>query len=137
MARNQNSLLLLSLLLLLASSPVSLAWPVMGIAGFTTSRYSEQSCTEKAPTITMFAGVSDELYGNGEICGAKYSVTCIGAVDGRPPSPCRTSNPVVVTVTDSCSPEAAKPCPTFVLSAKAFALIANPRAGKALITYDR
>ncbi|CAL1385247.1 unnamed protein product [Linum trigynum] len=137
MARNQNSLLLLSLLLLLVSS-VRLALSETGTASFTNARYSEQSCTEKAPTTPMFTGVSDKLYGNGDICGTKYSVTCVGGVAADQPSPCRTSTPVVVTVTDSCSPGSdEKPCPTFVLSAKAFALIANPRAGEARITYER
>ncbi|CAL1385246.1 unnamed protein product [Linum trigynum] len=132
----QNSLLLLSLLLLLSSS-LSLAFRVTGTAGFTNARYSKQACTDRAPAITMYTGVNDKLYGNGDICGAKYSVTCIGGVDGQS-SPCRTSNPVEVTVTDSCSPEADnKPCPTFVLSAKAFGLIANPQAGFATITYER
>ncbi|CAL1385244.1 unnamed protein product [Linum trigynum] len=137
MARNQSSLLLISLLLLLSSSSVSLATPVTAIAGFTNARHSKQACTDEAPAIAMFAGVNSKLYGNGDICWIKFSITCIGGVAGQS-SPCRTSDPVDVTVTDSCSPESDnKPCPTFVLSEKAFALIANPQAGFATISYDR
>ncbi|CAI0376497.1 unnamed protein product [Linum tenue] len=84
----------------------------------------------------MFTGLNETLYGNGDICGTKYSVTCLGAVDPEQPSPCRKTKTVTVTVTDSCTVEAdGEPCSTFVLSAEAFAQIARPRAGLVKVAY--
>ncbi|CAL1353015.1 unnamed protein product [Linum trigynum] len=84
----------------------------------------------------MFTGLNETLYGNGDICGTNYIVTCIGAVDPQQTSPCRRTKTVTVTVTDSCTVEAdGKPCSTFVLSAEAFAQIARPQAGLAKVAY--
>ncbi|CAN1825345.1 EG45-like domain containing protein, partial [Linum perenne] len=71
-------------------------------------------------------------------CGRKFVVTCIGAADPTKRNPCNKKNKsVVIKIVDTCEPDAKNPCPTLLLSRKAFSSIANPNAGRAAISFKQ
>ncbi|KAK1322730.1 EG45-like domain containing protein [Acorus calamus] len=65
-------------------------------------------------------------------CGRRYSVTCTGRTNLGVLQPCRGS--VVVTIVDYCPAGCAG---TIDLSQEAFAIIADPNAGKVQIEYHQ
>lgn len=81
-------------------------------------------------TLPLIAAASDVIWDNGAACGRNYRVTCTGTNTQGIPQPCRGS--VVVKIIDYCPPG----CPTTIdLSQEAFAVIADPSAGKINIDY--
>ncbi|XP_052199861.1 EG45-like domain containing protein [Diospyros lotus] len=64
------------------------------------------------------------LWENGAACNKKYSVTCTGG-------PCKSGS-VTVTILDRCSSS-----DTLDLSSDAFAVIADPAAGRINIEYNQ
>lgn len=80
----------------------------------------------------MIAAASDAIWDNRAACGRNYRVTCTGPTNQGVPQPCRGS--VVVKVVDYCPPGCAG---TIDLSQEAFAIIADPNAGKVNIEYDQ
>ncbi|KAK2982645.1 hypothetical protein RJ640_027727 [Escallonia rubra] len=81
----------------------------------------------------MVAAASDEFWDNGGACGSWYRVKCIGATNQGNPDPCNGDNSVVVKIVDYC-PSGCQG--TIDLSQEAFALIADPAAGKIQVEYD-
>ncbi|CAN1185039.1 EXPA32, partial [Linum perenne] len=79
-----------------------------------------------------FAAVADSIYRKGQGCGSKYKITCVDTSEYS----CISKVPVVVTVVDSCQPEGNENCPTFVLSEKVFASIADIDRGIVQVTYQ-
>ncbi|KAJ1290057.1 hypothetical protein BS78_02G213100 [Paspalum vaginatum] len=82
---------------------------------------------------TMIAAASDVFWGGGAACGDRYVVRCTGATNGGVPHPC-TGRSVTVKIVDICPAGCAG---TIDLSQEAFAVIANPDAGKVEIEYRR
>ncbi|MQL97981.1 hypothetical protein Taro_030681 [Colocasia esculenta] len=78
----------------------------------------------------MIAAASDVFWNNGGVCGKRYRVTCTGATNPVP-HPC-TGKSVEVTIVDHCPGGCAG---TIDLSKEAFAIIANPVAGKVQVDY--
>ncbi|XP_078443551.1 EG45-like domain containing protein [Wolffia australiana] len=101
-----------------------------GTATFYTPPYVPSSCYEFEDKGVMIAAASDALWGNRAACGRRYRVTCTGATN-QVAWAC-TGGSVDVTVVDYCPQGCAG---TIDLSQEAFAVIANPDAGKVKITY--
>lgn len=81
----------------------------------------------------MIAAASDAIWDNRAACGRMYSVRCTGPTNQGVPQPC-TGQSVVVKVVDYCPPGCAS---TIDLSQEAFAVIADPNAGKINIEYNQ
>lgn len=81
----------------------------------------------------MIAAASDVIWGNRVACGRRYRVTCIGATNQGVPKPCNGKS-VDVKIVDYCPPGCRG---TIDLSQEAFAMIANPVAGKIKISYTQ
>lgn len=81
----------------------------------------------------MIAAASDAIWGNRAACGKRYRVTCTGATNQGVPQPCKGTS-VVVKIVDYCPPGCRG---TIDLSQEAFAVIANPDAGKIKISYTQ
>ncbi|CAI0427722.1 unnamed protein product [Linum tenue] len=80
----------------------------------------------------MITGVSDKLWDNGNACGRRYRVRCIGAANLAPRSCRTTSGAVIVTVVDLC-----RNCDGDInLSRAAFNRIADVDAGIVRVQYD-
>jgi hypothetical protein len=81
----------------------------------------------------MIAAASDAFWNGGEACGHRYVVRCKGATNEGVPHPC-TGRSVTVKIVDLCPAGCAG---TIDLSQEAFAVIADPNAGKVRIEYHR
>ncbi|KAK1275767.1 EG45-like domain containing protein [Acorus gramineus] len=109
----------------------SLAAADTGTATFYTPPYVPSSCYGYQDNGVMIAAASDVIWDNRAACGRRYSVTCTGATN-QVPQPCRGS--VVVKIVDYCPAGCAG---TIDLSQEAFAIIADPNAGKVQIEYHQ
>ncbi|KZV55345.1 hypothetical protein F511_24662 [Dorcoceras hygrometricum] len=116
----------------MATSLFCFAYADQGTATFYTPPYVPSACYGFQNYGVMIAAASDVIYGNKAPCGRRYSVTCTGATNKGVPHPC-TGQSVVVTVVDYCPPGCRG---TIDLSQEAFALIANPDAGKVNIEFQ-
>jgi hypothetical protein len=81
----------------------------------------------------MIAAASDVFWNGGAACGQQYVVTCTGPTNQGVPQPC-TGQSVTVKIVDHCPSGCAG---TIDLSQEAFAIIANPDAGKVFIDYQQ
>ncbi|KAE9462505.1 hypothetical protein C3L33_05600, partial [Rhododendron williamsianum] len=109
------------------------AYAATGTATFYTPPYVPSSCNGFQNDGVMIAAASDAIWDNRAACGRMYSVRCTGPTNGGVPQPC-TGQSVVVKVVDYCPPGCAS---TIDLSQEAFAVIADPNAGKINIEYNQ
>jgi hypothetical protein len=86
-----------------------------------------------AEATTMIAAASEVFWDGGAACGDRCMVTCTGATNQGVPHPC-TGGSVTVKIVDLC-PAGCRG--TIDLSQEAFALIADPDAGKIHIEYTK
>ncbi|KAJ6812371.1 putative EG45-like domain containing protein [Iris pallida] len=93
---------------------------------------SASACDGFTDDGTMIAAASEAIWDNGGACGRVYSVTCTGATNAGVSQPCRGGS-VSVRIVDRCPPPYCRG--TIDLSQEAFEIIADPDAGKILITY--
>ncbi|XP_052168409.1 EG45-like domain containing protein [Oryza glaberrima] len=110
---------------------VSLVAGISGTATFYTPPYTPSACFGFQEQGTMIAAASDVFWNGGAACGKRYVVTCTGATNQGVPRPC-TGRSVTVKIVDHC-PSGCQG--TIDLSQEAFAIIANPDAGKIKIDY--
>ncbi|CAN1825340.1 EG45-like domain containing protein [Linum perenne] len=102
-----------------------------GTAGFFDSNPSSTACFGEKKQLGDLIGAADiRVFERKGACGRKFVVTCIGAADPKNKS-------VVIKIVDTCEPDAKNPCPTLLLSRKAFSSIANPNAGRAAISFKQ
>jgi hypothetical protein len=78
---------------------------------------------------TMIAAASDVFWNGGAACGDRYAVSCKGGTNEGVPHPC-TGRSVTVQIVDLC-PAGCQG------TMEAFAIIADPDAGKVEIEYHR
>ncbi|XP_066312617.1 EG45-like domain containing protein [Miscanthus floridulus] len=110
--------------------------PVAGISGtatFYTPPYTPSACFGNAAEGTTIAAASEVFWDGGAACGDRYVVTCTGATNQGVPHPC-TGRSVTVKIVDLC-PAGCRG--TIDLSQEAFAVIADPDAGKIDIEYTK
>nr|XP_027067348.1 EG45-like domain containing protein [Coffea arabica] len=117
----------------MVASLASVAYAIPGTATFYTPPYSPNACigVRVNGTLPLIAAASNVIWDNGAACGRNYRVTCTGTNSEGIAQPCRGS--VVVQIIDYCPPGCRA---TFDLSQEAFALIADPNAGKVNIDYE-
>ncbi|CAA0809682.1 Putative EG45-like domain containing protein 1 [Striga hermonthica] len=112
------------ILAIAAASLVSMACAISGTATFYIPPYIPSACFGNVDQGTMIAAANRDLYNNGAACGQSYTVTCTGAN-------CR-NGAVTVRIVDlcpGCGPN------QLDLSQEAFAIIADPNAGRIQIDY--
>ncbi|PON42165.1 Expansin, partial [Parasponia andersonii] len=110
-----------------------IAYASEGTATFYNRPYTPSACFGYEDHGPLVAGVSNELWNNGEACGRTIGVMCTGATNLAPQSCIEgTDIAVVVEITDHCP----KCSSTINLSEDAFSVIANPDAGRIWIEYD-
>ncbi|XP_062079760.1 EG45-like domain containing protein [Humulus lupulus] len=103
-----------------------------GTATFYTPPYTLSACNGKKEEGVLIAAASEAMWDDKAACGRRYRVRCIGATnhDGNP---CRGGS-VVVKIVDFC-PSGCQG--TIDLSQEAFAMIADPDAGKIKIKFTQ
>ncbi|XP_019177896.1 PREDICTED: EG45-like domain containing protein [Ipomoea nil] len=119
------------LLSLVAMSLVVMASAISGTATFYTPPYVPSACYGFQEQGTLIAAASDPIYANGGACGRMYRVRCTGPTNAGVPQPCRGE--VTVKIVDRCPSPGCQA--TIDLSQEAFAIIADPNAGKVNIDY--
>ncbi|KAF5195882.1 Eg45-like domain containing protein [Thalictrum thalictroides] len=112
---------------------VSVVSAISGTATYYTPPYVPSSCNGYQNDGVMIAAASDAIWNNRAACGRMYRVTCVGPTNQGVPQPCR-GNGVIVKIVDYCPPGCAG---TIDLSQEAFAMIADPNAGKITIEYNQ
>ncbi|KAF8781087.1 hypothetical protein HU200_001062 [Digitaria exilis] len=122
-----------ALAMVLGLAMVSLVAGTSGFATFYTPSYLPSACYGFQDQGTMIAAASDVFWNGGGACGDTYTVTCTGATNEGVPHPC-TGRSVTIKIVDYC-PAGCRG--TIDLSQEAFAIIANPDAGKVQIEYRR
>ncbi|CAN6287681.1 unnamed protein product [Urochloa humidicola] len=123
--------------LAIAAALATMVSPAAGISGtatFYTPPYTPSACFGFAAEGTAIAAASEVFWNGGAACGDTYVVTCTGATNQGVPHPC-TGQSVTVKIVDLCPSPACRG--TIDLSQEAFAVIANPDAGKINIDYRR
>ncbi|KAG6482144.1 hypothetical protein ZIOFF_058775 [Zingiber officinale] len=91
------------------------------------------SCFGNEDRGVLIAAAGDSIWDNRGACGRSYTVSCTGGTNDVP-NPCRGGS-VTVTIVDYC-PGCASRGVTMDLSQEAFAMIANPDAGRIQIDYN-
>ncbi|KAL8222979.1 hypothetical protein R6Q57_020378 [Mikania cordata] len=112
---------------------VAVANATNGQATFYTPPYVPSACFGYEDNGDMVLAANSDLYNGGAACGTTYSVTCTGGTNDGVLQPC-TGGSVVVRIVDrcpGCGPN------EIDLSQEAFAIIANPDAGRINIEYNR
>ncbi|KAM6552891.1 hypothetical protein CsatB_013653 [Cannabis sativa] len=103
-----------------------------GTATFYTPPYTPSACDGNKEEGVMIAAASKAIWDDKGACGRKYKVRCIGGTNGQANhNPCRGGS-VVVKIVDFC-PAGCQG--TIDLSQEAFAMIADPNAGKINIKF--
>ncbi|XP_027176407.1 EG45-like domain containing protein isoform X2 [Coffea eugenioides] len=120
------------MMIAMAASLVSVSYAATGTATFYPPPYVPSSCYGFQNNGVMIAAASDAIWGNRAACGRNYRVTCTGRTNLGVLQPCRGS--VVVKIVDYCPPGCRG---TIDLSQEAFAIIADPNAGKVNIEYHQ
>ncbi|KAL0404411.1 UNVERIFIED_CONTAM: EG45-like domain containing protein [Sesamum radiatum] len=119
------------ILALVASSLISMACAIPGTATFYTV-YVPSACYGFQDQGTMIAAANPALYNNGAACGRSYRVRCTGRTNDGVLQPCRNGE-ITVRIVDlcpGCGPD------QLDLSQEAFAIIADPNAGRIRIDYN-
>ncbi|KAL3643259.1 hypothetical protein CASFOL_014074 [Castilleja foliolosa] len=116
----------------IASTLISMASAIPGQASFYTPPYVPSACYGNTPQGTLIAAANPSIYNNGAACGRRYTIRCTGPTNAGVPQPCR-NGAITVTIVDLCPG-----CQNdqFDLSQEAFAMIADPNAGRVLIDYN-
>ncbi|KAK3146790.1 hypothetical protein QOZ80_3BG0272030 [Eleusine coracana subsp. coracana] len=112
---------------------VSLVAGTAGTATFYTPPYTPSKCHGFQNDGTMIAAGSDVFWRGASPCDQRYEVRCTSATNEGVPHPC-TGRSVIVRMVDLC-PAGCRG--TIDLSQEAFAIIADPNAGKISIEYRR
>ncbi|GER52089.1 expansin-related protein 2 [Striga asiatica] len=112
------------ILAIAASSLVSMACAIPGTATYYTPPYVASACFGNEDQGTMIAAANLDLFNNRAACGQSYTVTCTGGN-------CR-NGAVTVKIVDFCPPCGPD---QLDLSQEAFAVIADPSAGRIQIDY--
>ncbi|WOL15197.1 EG45-like domain containing protein [Canna indica] len=129
MAKSSVVVMAMAMIALNALSVVA----ITGEATFYTPPYVPSACFGFQDMGVMIAAASPALYANGAACGRRYSVTCTGGTNSVP-MPCKTGTSVVVTIVDLCPGCTGT---SLDLSQEAFAIIANPDAGRVKIEFNQ
>ncbi|XP_022751628.1 EG45-like domain containing protein [Durio zibethinus] len=132
MAEGARAAVMIMMMAMAAATLVSVASAIQGTATFYTPPYVPSSCNGFQNDGVMIAAASDAIWNNRAACNKRYSVRCTGATNLGVPQPCRGGS-IVVTVVDYCPPGCQG---TIDLSQEAFAMIADPNAGKIQIEYN-
>ncbi|XP_062081110.1 EG45-like domain containing protein [Humulus lupulus] len=103
-----------------------------GTATFYTPPYLPSACNGFKEDGVMIAAASEAIWDDKGACGRRYKVRCTGATNQGDANPCRGGS-IVVKIVDLCP--AAGCQGTIDLSQEAFAMIADPDAGKINIKY--
>uniref|UniRef100_A0A5B7BI84 Putative EG45-like domain containing protein n=1 Tax=Davidia involucrata TaxID=16924 RepID=A0A5B7BI84_DAVIN len=109
------------------------AYAAQGTATYYTPPYVPSSCYGYQNNGVMIAAASDAIWNNRAACGRNYRVRCTGPTNQGVPQPCRGQS-IVVKIVDYCPPGCQG---TIDLSQEAFAMIADPNAGKIKIEYTQ
>ncbi|KAD4178035.1 hypothetical protein E3N88_28440 [Mikania micrantha] len=120
-------------LLAIVACLTSVAHAISGQATFYTPPYVPSSCFGFEDRGVMIAAANPGLFNNGAACGTRYRVTCTGRTNDGVLQPC-TGRSVDVTIVDLCPGCGSN---QIDLSQEAFAVIANPDAGRINIDYTR
>ncbi|XP_022751629.1 EG45-like domain containing protein [Durio zibethinus] len=131
MAEGARAAVMIMMMAMAAATLVSVASAIQGTATFYTPPYVPSSCNGFQNDGVMIAAASDAIWNNRAACNKRYSVRCTGATNAGVPHPCRGGS-IVVKIVDYCPPGCQG---TFDLSQEAFAMIADPNAGKIQIEY--
>ncbi|KAK4404476.1 EG45-like domain containing protein [Sesamum angolense] len=94
---------------------------------------SASACDGYQDDGVMIAAASDAIWDNSAACGRKYKIRCTGPTNEGVPHPC-TGQSVVVRIVDYCPSGCSG---TIDLSQEAFAVIADPDAGKVNIKFHQ
>ncbi|KAJ7294129.1 hypothetical protein O6H91_Y276400 [Diphasiastrum complanatum] len=109
----------------------------LGNATFYTPPYVPSSCfgfdKNQFPDGNLFAAASEYLWNNRKACGKHFRVSCVGGTNAGVAKPCKPGS-VIVKIVDKCPSPGCQG--TLDLSAEAFNTIANPDAGKVMISYS-
>ncbi|XVF34298.1 hypothetical protein REPUB_Repub18cG0047500 [Reevesia pubescens] len=124
--------LMMMIMAMAAATLVSVTSAIQGTATFYTPPYVPSSCNGFQNDGVMIAAASDAIWNNRAACNKMYSVRCTGRTNAGVPQPCRGGS-IVVKVVDYCPPGCQG---TIDLSQEAFAMIADPNAGKIQIEYN-
>ncbi|PIA51769.1 hypothetical protein AQUCO_01100562v1 [Aquilegia coerulea] len=121
----------MSVALIVVGLIVSLVSVVSAIPGTATfyDHYVPSACYGNKNNGVMIAAASDVFWYNKAACGKMYHVRCTGSTNGVP-HPCR-GNGVTVKIVDYCPGCGG----TIDLSKEAFAMIADPIAGRINVDY--
>ncbi|GJN24123.1 hypothetical protein PR202_gb11845 [Eleusine coracana subsp. coracana] len=120
------------LAMVISLAMVSLVAGTAGTATFYTPPYTPSACHGFQNDGTLIAAASDVFWRGGGACDERYVVQCTGATNEGVPHPC-TGRSVTVRIVDECPPGSCRG--TIDLSQEAFAVIADPNAGKINIEY--
>ncbi|KAD4178041.1 hypothetical protein E3N88_28446 [Mikania micrantha] len=121
------------ILIAIVACLVAVANATAGQATFYTPPYVPSACFGYDDYGDMILAANYQLYNGGAVCGTRYRVTCTGGTNDGVPQPC-TGSSVDVTIVDlcpGCDPN------QIDLSQEAFAMIANPDAGRINIEYNQ
>ncbi|CAA0837300.1 Putative EG45-like domain containing protein 1 [Striga hermonthica] len=119
------------ILALIGTCLISMASAIPGQATFYTPPYVPSACYGFTEQGTLIAAANPTIYANGAACGRRYRIRCTGRTNLGVLQPC-TNREIIVRVVDLCPGCAAD---QFDLSREAFAMIANPDAGRIFIDY--
>ncbi|KAJ9550749.1 hypothetical protein OSB04_014794 [Centaurea solstitialis] len=112
---------------------ISVAHAIAGQATFYTPSYVPSSCYGYQGRGVMIVAANHKLFAGKSACGRRYRVRCTGGTNAGVPHPCKGKS-IDVTVVDLCPGCASN---QLDLSQEAFAMIANPDAGRINIDYRR
>ncbi|KAJ7520943.1 hypothetical protein O6H91_19G031200 [Diphasiastrum complanatum] len=108
----------------------------LGNATFYTPPYVPSSCfgfdKDQFPAGNLFAAASEYLWNDRKACGKHFRVSCVGGTNLGVAKPCKPGS-VIVRIVDKCPSPGCQG--TLDLSAEAFKTIADPNAGKVMISY--
>ncbi|WOL15199.1 EG45-like domain containing protein [Canna indica] len=124
--------LLVAMAMAMMALHASFVAAVPGTASFSTPSGLPSACFGPVDPGVFLAAASGEIWNNGSACGRRYMVTCTGPANAGETNPCKGTS-VNVTIVDYCPACQA----TFDLSLDAFAVIADPNAGRINIEYTQ
>ncbi|XVE63435.1 hypothetical protein DITRI_Ditri07aG0020400 [Diplodiscus trichospermus] len=133
MVEGTRAAAMIMIMAMVGATLVSVASAIQGTATFYTPPYVPSSCNGFQNDGVMIAAASDAIWNNRAACNKRYSVRCTGGTNSGVPQPCRGGS-VVVKIVDYCPPPGCQA--TIDLSQEAFAMIADPNAGKIQIEYN-
>ncbi|KAM0013493.1 putative EG45-like domain containing protein, plant [Helianthus debilis subsp. tardiflorus] len=121
------------ILITMVACLTSVAHAIAGQATFYTPPYTPSTCFGFEDRGVKILAANRGLFNNRAACGTRYRVTCTSGTNAGVRQPCKGTS-VDVTVVDLCPGCAGNQVD---LSQEAFAVIANPDAGRINIEYNR